>query len=314
MKAIIYEKTGSSSSLSLREVEKPAPAADEVLIKVHAVSLNAADYRSMRLGAIPKRKIFGADVAGSVEAIGSGTTRFQVGDAVFGDLASAGFGGLAEYVTAPQRLLARKPESVAWVQAAAVPMAALTALQGLRDKGNLQAGQRVLIVGAGGGVGSFAVQLAKHFGAQVTAVCGPKNTAKTRALGADSVVDYTEADFTQTSERYDLILAVNGSQSLLTYRRLLAKHGRCVILGGALSQVFSVMAFGWLLSLGGKRLQMLAAKASAADLEFIINLVAQGKVVPVIDRTYALAQAPEAFDYISRGHALGKVVVSVVDG
>jgi NADPH:quinone reductase-like Zn-dependent oxidoreductase len=313
MKAIVYEKSGSSR-LTLREVEKPTPAADEVLIKVRAVALNAADYRSMRMGVIPKRKIFGADVAGVVEAAGSQVTLFKAGDEVFGDLSFSGSGGLAEYVTAPQRLLARKPENVSWVQAAAVPMSALTALQALRDKGHVQPDQRVLIVGAGGGVGSFAVQLAKHFGAQVTAVCGPKNAEKVRALGADRVMDYTESDFTQTPERYDLILAVNGGHPLLTYRRLLAKRGTCVVVGGALAQVIKVMLFGWLLSLGSKRMSVLSAKASPEDLEFVINLVAQGKIQPVIDRTCPLEETPQAFDYLSRGHALGKVVVTVVDG
>lgn len=314
MKAVMYEKSKSTGSLVVREVEKPIPAAGEVLIKVHAVALNAADYRSMRMGIIPERKIFGADVAGSVEAVGNQVTRFRVGDAVFGDLASCGFGGLAEYALAPENLLALKPASVPWVKAAALPIAALTALQALRDKGHVQRGQSVLIVGAGGGVGTFAVQLAKHYGAHVTAVCGPRNAEKVRSLGADHVIDYTETDFTQTPRRYDLILAVNGNHSLLDYRRLLAKKGVCVMVGGALQQVIKTMVFGPILSIGGKRMQNLSAKASATDLEFIISLVAQGKVEPVIDRTYPLEQAPEAMSYLTRGHALGKVVITVVEG
>ncbi len=260
MKAILYEKGNSPDVLVLREVEKPIPADNEVLIKIAAVSINAADYRSMRMGIIPKRKIFGADVAGRVEAAGKDVQKFKVGDEVFGDLASCGFGGFAEFVTAPESFLAIKPASLSFIETAAVPMAAVTALQGLRDLGKVRAGQKVLICGAGGGVGTFAVQLASYYGAQVTAVCGPQNVELVRSLGAQRVIDYSQEDFCAGSERYDLVLAVNGSESLGDYRRLLAPGGILVMAGGALSQIVSVMLFGWLHTITGKKMRSLSAK------------------------------------------------------
>jgi NADPH:quinone reductase-like Zn-dependent oxidoreductase len=312
MKAVVYEKSNSSHVLGLREVEKPIPNDNEVLVKVHAVSLNAADYRSMRMGIIPKKKIFGADIAGRVEAVGGNIRALHVGDEVFGDLSSCGFGGLGEYVTAPESALALKPDSVSFTDAAAVPMAALTALQALRDKGNIQAKQKVLICGAGGGVGTFAVQLAKYFGAEVTAVCGWKNVELVRSLGADKVIDYTTDDFTNTALRYDLVLAVNGNYPLFAYRRLLARKGIYVMVGGALSQVVKSLLFGALLSIGGKKMRVLAAKASKKDLELIVKLVEEGRLHPVIDRLYPLDETCEAMRYLSQGHAHGKVVVAVV--
>lgn len=312
MRAIVYEKSNSPDVLVLRELEKPVPNDNEVLIKIAAVSINAADYRSMRMGTIPKRKIFGADVAGRVESVGRSIKKFKVGDEVFGDLAGNGLGGFAEYVTAPEFLLALKPASLSFVDTAAVPMAAVTALQGLRDLGKIRAGQEVLICGAGGGVGAFAVQLAKHFGAEVTAVCGPHNVEIVRSLGADRVIDYSKEDFRAGGERYDLVLAVNGSQSLSAYRGVMAPKGILVMVGGALTQIFSVMLFGWLHSLDGKKMRLLAAKPSAGDLEFIIQLVEDGKVKPVIDKIYPLEETAEAIKYLSQGHARGKVVIEVV--
>lgn len=312
MRAIVYEKSNSPDILVLRELEKPVPNDNEVLIKIAAVSINAADYRSMRMGTIPKRKIFGADVAGRVESVGRSIKKFKVGDEVFGDLAGNGFGGFAEYVTAPEFLLALKPASLSFIDTAAVPMAAVTALQGLRDLGKIRAGQEVLICGAGGGVGAFAVQLAKHFGAEVTAVCGPHNVEIVRSLGADRVIDYSKEDFRAGGERYDLVLAVNGSQSLSAYRGVMAPKGILVMVGGALTQILSVMLFGWLHSLGGKKMRLLAAKPSAGDLELIIKLVEDGKVKPVIDKIYPLEKTAEAIKYTSQGHARGKVVIEVV--
>jgi len=312
MRAIVYEKSNSPDVLVLRELEKPVPNDNEVLIKIAAVSINAADYRSMRMGTIPKRKIFGADVAGRVESVGRSIKKFKVGDEVFGDLAGNGLGGFAEYVTAPEFLLALKPASLSFIDTAAVPMAAVTALQGLRDLGKIRAGQEVLICGAGGGVGAFAVQLAKHFGAEVTAVCGPHNVEIVRSLGADRVIDYSKEDFRAGGERYDLVLAVNGSQSLSAYRGVMAPKGILVMVGGALTQILSVMLFGWLHSLGGKKMRLLAAKPSAGDLELIIKLVEDGKVKPVIDKIYPLEKTAEAIKYTSQGHARGKVVIEVV--
>jgi len=311
MKAILFDKK-LPDRLVLRQLEKPVPGDNEVLIKIIAVSINAADYRSMRMGSIPKSKIFGADVAGRVEAVGKDIKKFKIGDEVFGDLASHGFGGFAEYVTAPEFLLALKPAGVTFTDAAAVPMAALTALQGLRNLGKIRPGQKVLIHGAGGGVGTFAVQLAKYFGAEVTAVCGPKNINIVRSIGADRVIDYSKEDFSIGGERYDLVLVVNGKESLFTYRRVMAPKGILVMLGGALTQIFSIMLFGWVHSLGGKKMRLLAAKANAEDLEFIISLVEKGKLKPVIDKTFPLEETAQAMQYLNQGHARGKVVINVV--
>lgn len=312
MKAVVFEKSNSPEVLVYREVEKPVPNDVEVLIKVHAVSINAADYRSMKMGIVPKRKIFGADIAGRVEATGKNCQKFKVGDEVFGDLSGCGFGGFAEYVTAPESALALKPASVSFEVAAAVPMAAVTALQGLRDQGNIQPGQKVLIFGAGGGVGTFAVQLAKYFGAEVTAVCSAKNVDLTRSLGADHVIDYAEEDVFRRGEHYDLILAVNGNRPLSVYKRGLAPMGIYVMVGGTLSQVIPSLLFGAILSIGGKKMRFLAAKPNPADLEFIIKLVEEGKVKPVIDRRFPLHETAEAMRYSTQGHVRGKVLIQVL--
>ncbi len=311
MKAVVYDKN-TPERLILCDVEKPVPQAGQVLIKVHAVSINAADYRSMQLGIIPKRKIFGADIAGTVEAVGEGVTKFKVGDAVAGDTSGCGFGGFAEYAAANTDILALKPAGLSFETAAAVPLASVTALQGLREQGKIQPGQKVLIYGAGGGVGNYAVQLAKYFGASVTAVCGPSNMELVRSLGADTVIDYTQQDLRQTTEKYDLILAVNGKQPLSVYRRALAPGGTYVMAGGSLSQVFSSMLLGVLPALGGKRFRFLAAKPNAKDTEFILGLVDAGKIKVVIDKRFPLEQTAEAVRYIQQGHAHGKVVVNVV--
>jgi 2-desacetyl-2-hydroxyethyl bacteriochlorophyllide A dehydrogenase len=312
MKAVVYDKSSSPDFLSFREVEKPLPNDNEVLVKIMAVSINAADYRSMRMGIIPKRKIFGADIAGQVVAAGKNIEKFKVGDEVFGDLAGCGFGGLAEYVAVPEKVLALKPASVSFEDAAAIPMAAVTALQALRDIGHIQAGQTVLICGAGGGVGTYAVQLAKYFGAQVTAVCSPNNVELARSLGADQVIDYTKEDFAANGKQYDLVLAVNGNRSLSTYKRAMAPRGIYVMIGGALTQVFKSLLFGPFLSINGKKMRALAAKPSSTDLELIIKLVEEGKIKPIIDKRYPLAETGEAMQYLSKGHARGKVIIRVV--
>ncbi|MBT6765471.1 MAG: NAD(P)-dependent alcohol dehydrogenase, partial [Prolixibacteraceae bacterium] len=210
MKAVVYNKKGLPDKLIYCDVEKPRPNDNEVLIKIHAVSANAADYRSMRMGIIPKKRIFGADIAGRVESVGKNIRQFKPGDEVIGDLSDCGFGGFAEYAVAPEKALIPKPTKVLFEIAAALPIAGITALQALRDKGNIQKGQKVLIVGSGGGVGTFAVQLAKYFGAEVAAVCSSKNVAQTSSLGADYVIDYTKEDFTKNKRCYDLIIAING--------------------------------------------------------------------------------------------------------
>jgi len=311
MKAVLYNKKGSPERLSLQEIDKPVPADDEVLIRVHAVSLNAADYRSMKMGIIPKRRIFGADVAGKIESVGKNTSVFKPGDEVMGDLASFGFGGLAGYVTAPERALVFKPGQVSFEEAATLPLAGITALQALRNKGNIQKGQKVLIVGSAGSVGPFAVQIAKYLGAEVTGVCSTKNIDQTLSLGADHVIDYTKENFWNRKERYDLILAINGNYPLFAYRRMLTSKGRYVMVGGSLSQIFKSLVFGRLLSLGSKKMTSLAAKPNKQDLEFLGGLVADGSIKPVIDRRYTLEKAADAMNYLSQGHSPGKVIITV---
>lgn len=311
MRAVVYDKRSSPGPLVLREVEKPLPNDDEVLVKIHAVSVNAFDHRTMKLGIIPKRKIFGEDVAGRIEAVGKNTKSLHVGDEVVANIGPYGSGGFAEYVAVPERALSLKPAGLSFAEAATIPMAAVTALQALRDKGDIQPGQKVLICGAGGGVGTFAVQLAKDFGAEVTAVCSERNAQLVRSLGADNVVDYRQEDFARSRHRYDLILAVNGNRSLLAYRRALAPKGTCVMVGGALSQIIRCMLFSSMFSTGGKKILSFTAKASQPDLEYIIGLVEEGRVKPVIDRRYPLDETADAVRYIGEGHARGKVIIDV---
>lgn len=322
MRAIVYEQYGSPDVLKLQEVPKPEPKANEVLIKLHATALNAADWHMLRADPFlvrfeaglraPKRHILGADIAGEVEATGSAVTQFVVGDEVFGEITASGWGGFAEYVCAQEAHLAPKPANLTWEQAAAVPMAAFTALQALRDKGQVQPGQKVLIHGAGGGVGTFAVQLARVFGAEVTAVCGPRNVQQAQALGADHVIDYTKTDFAQQDQQYDLILAVNGSRSLADYRRALRPGGVYVMVGGSTGQMFQALALGPLFSLAGDRkMGNLLAQANQKDLFYLKELIEAGKVTPIIDRCYPLEQAPEAMRYLEEGHAQGKIVITM---
>jgi 2-desacetyl-2-hydroxyethyl bacteriochlorophyllide A dehydrogenase len=314
MKAIVYDKSGSPNVLTIREVEKPVPNDNEVLVKIAAVSINAADYRSMRMGIIPKRKIFGADISGRIEEVGKNIKKYAIGDEVFGDISGCGFGGFAEYVAVSESVLALKPAGVSHEVAAALPMAALTALQALRDQGKIQPGQKALIYGASGGVGIFAVQLAKNFGAEVTAVCSPRNVELTRSLGADYIIDYTKEDFAESGKQYDLILAINGNRPLTVYKRALTPRGTFVMVGGSLSQVIKTMLFKIFMSLGGKKMRFLATKASVQDLEYIMKLVEEGKIKPVIDRHYPLAETATAMQYLGEGHARGKVVIEVVPG
>ena len=313
MKAVIYEKNGSQNPFLFREVGKPVPHDDEILIKIHAASLNAADYRLFRMGlGIPKSRIFGSDIAGTVEAVGKNISTFQPGDSVAADMGGYGFGGLAEYVVAPGDIAALIPADVSFENAAAVPMAAITALQALRDKGSIRQGQKVLIHGASGGVGTYAVQLAKYFGAEVTAVCSAKNMDLVRSLGADHVIDYRSEDFTKNGLRYDLIVAVNGYHPLFAYKRALEPEGTYVMVGGTFRQIFKSLIFGPVMSAGSRKFCSLAAKGNAKDLAIILDLVKEAKINPVIDRRYPLQQAGEAFLYIEKGHAGGKVVINVI--
>ncbi|PKM89509.1 MAG: alcohol dehydrogenase [Firmicutes bacterium HGW-Firmicutes-10] len=310
MKAIIYDKESKEEKLILKEVLKPLPSENEILVKVHAASVNAADYRSMQMGIIPKHKIFGADVAGTIEAIGKNVMNFSVGDEVVGDLSGHGFGGFAQYVIANESAWVLKPKSISFDMAASVPMSSVTALQALR-KGNVKPGQKVLICGGGGGVGTFAVQLAKHFNAEVTVVCGIKNVNIMQQLNADHIINYNTDSFLKKDDRFDLILAINGNYLLSDYKKALKSQGMVVIVGGSLSQLLKSLSFGKLLFLGSKKLHTLSAKPSTADLQTILQLVEQKKVTPVIDRCYPLNQTAEAVNYLKQGHAQGKVVINI---
>jgi NADPH:quinone reductase-like Zn-dependent oxidoreductase len=311
MKAVIYNKSSSPDKLNYCDINKPVPNDNEVLIKIKAVSLNAADYRSMKMGLIPKKKIFGADISGCVESVGKNITQLKPGDEVMGDLASFGFGGCAEYVSVSERAVILKPSKISFEEAATLPMAALTALQALRDKGNIQNGHRVLIVGCAGGVGTFAIQLAKYFDAEVTGVCSSKNLQQSKSLGADFVVDYTKEDFSKTNKLYNTILGINGNYPLLAYRKCLAPDGIYVMVGGSLSQIFKSLIFGWILSFGSKKMRSVAAKANRNDLEFLGTLLEKGKIKPVIDRIYQLEKTSLAMNYLSQGHSTGKVVITI---
>jgi NADPH:quinone reductase-like Zn-dependent oxidoreductase len=311
MKAVVYNRKNSPTRLVFCDIDKPVPNDSEVLIKVHTVSLNAADYRSMKMGIIPKRKIFGADIAGTIETVGRNISLFKPGEEVIGDLASYGFGGLAEYVTAPERALIKKPANITFEEGATLPMAAMTALQALRDKGKIQKGQKVLIVGSAGGVGTFAIQLAKYFGTEVTGVCSSTNVQQTLTLGADYVIDYTKENFSKRNNHYDIILGINGNYPLLAFKRTLTPNGIYVMVGGSLSQIFKSLLLGWLLSFGSKKMKSLSAKVNKTDLEFLAELLEKGIIKPTIDRRFTLDKSPEAMDYLSQGHSTGKVVVNI---
>jgi NADPH:quinone reductase-like Zn-dependent oxidoreductase len=324
MKAIVCTKYGSPDVLQLQEVAKPASQDDEVLIKILAASVNSRDWRMMRAkpffirlmpGGLlqPKNKILGADVAGRVEAVGSTVKQFKPGDEVFGYLPSAtGRGTFAEYVCANENAIALKPTNLTFEQAAAVPVAALTALQGLRDNGNIQRGQKVLINGASGGVGTFAVQIAKAFGAEVTAVCSTRNLDMARSLGADHVIDYTREDFTQNGQQYDLILAVNGYHPISDYLRALCPQGAYVVAGGSMFQLIQAASNRNRISkTGEQKISVASLVQSQKDLVFMKELLQSGKVVPVIDGCYPLSKVAAALWYFEKEHAQGKVVITV---
>ncbi len=319
MKAIVHTKYGTPEVMHLADVEKPAPNDDQVLIKVRAASVNALDWHlltadiflvRLEMGLFkPKRRIRGADIAGRVEAVGKNVTQFKPGDEVFGD---AGHGSFAEYALARERDLAPKPVNLSFEQAAAVPVAAVTALQGLRDLGQIQAGQEVLINGAAGGVGTFAVQIAKAFGAEVTAVCSSRNIEQARSLGADHAIDYTRENFTKSGRQYDLILAVNGYHPLAAYKRALKPRGVYVMAGGKTRQIFDAVLFGkWMSEKEGRRMTNFLAQIKQEDLLTLKEMCESCKIAPVIDRVFALEETPEAVRYLGAGHARGKIVIRV---
>lgn len=324
MKAVTYEKFGSPDVLEIREVPKPDFKPDEVLVRVRAASPNPYDWHFMRgLPYIarpatgfrrPKYPRLGSDMAGEVEAVGEGVTRFRPGDEVFGFV---GAGGFAEYISAPEDRLVLKPANLSFQQAATVPLAGMTALQGLRDAGGIRSGQRVLIVGASGGVGTFAVQIAKWYGAQVTGVSSTRNLEMVRSVGADSVIDYTREDFTRSGEKYDVIFQLAGTASPSACRRALTPRGTLVLSSGDstgrfIGPVSRIIKAALLSPFVGENMRVLNFKPRTEDLQFLKDLIEARSLTPVIDRTYQLDEAPDAIRYLETGRARGKVVISVL--
>jgi NADPH:quinone reductase-like Zn-dependent oxidoreductase len=333
MKAIVYHEYGSPDVLELKDIDKPLVKDDEVLVRVHAASVNRLDWHLMRGSPYisrlqaglrkPKDRVLGADVAGQVEAVGKHVTKFQPGDEVFGSLFGHGFGAFAEYVSASDDLLELKPANLSFDQAAAVPVAALTALQGLRDHGRIEPGHKVLIIGASGGVGTFAVQIAKSFGAEVTGVCSTRNVDMVRSIGADHLIDYTKEDFTQRGRRYDLIFETAGSNSPSEIRRALTSKGTLVLIGhggsegrwiGPVGRLIRALVLSRFVS---QRMVSYIGKPNYSsgpndgDLATLKELSEAGKITPVIDRTYSLSETPDALRYLEEGHSRGKVVITV---
>jgi NADPH:quinone reductase-like Zn-dependent oxidoreductase len=320
MKAIVRETYGPPDVLDLEEVPLPTLRHGDVLVRVHAASANAGDWHLLRGTPLPFRlvaglrrpkfKIIGTDVAGHVEAVGRNVTQFRPGDEVFGELSRCGFGAYAEFAAAPEKALAVKPANLSFEEAATIPTAGCTALQGLR-KGRIQRGQRVLINGASGGVGTFAVQIAKTFGTEVTAVCSTQNVDMVRSIGADHVLDYRKDDFAALGQRYDLILAANGNRSIWDYKRALSADGCYAMSGGSNRQLAEALLFGPLLSMGRQKFGNLLVKSNQADLIVLKELCETGKVRPVIDRRFPLSEVAAAVRYVEDGHARGKVAITV---
>jgi NADPH:quinone reductase-like Zn-dependent oxidoreductase len=335
MKAIVCTKYGSPDVLQLKEVPRPVPKDDEALVKIHAASINAADLETLRGEFFvriasplkPINKILGTDIAGRIEAVGRNVKQFKPGDEIWGDLSFPyGNSTFAEYVCVPEKALRLKPASMTFEEAAAFPTAACNALQSLRgvgssspglflsDKGQIQPGQKVLINGAGGSVGTFAVQIAKHFGAEVTGVDSTKKLAMLRSIGADHVIDYTQEDFTKSGQGYDLVLDVVAYRSIFAYKRALSPEGVYVFVGGSTATVLQAVFLGPLISMmGSKKMGLVMWKPNnKEDLLILTELFEAGEVKPVIDRQYPLSEVPEAMRYVEEGHALGKVVITVV--
>ena len=321
MKAIVVTHYGTPDDLRLEEIPEPVPRDNEVLVQVRASAVTFSNLalvtgkpliaRLAGLGFMrPKIPVPGSDIAGRVVATGKNVTRFSPGDEVYGDLSMCGRGGLAEYVCAPEDALAKKPANLSFVEAAAVPEAALVALQALRDHGQIKSGQKVVIAGASGGIGTFAVQIAKYFGAEVTGVCSTRNVDMVRSLGADHIIDYTREDFTKNGQQYDLILATAGYRPIFDYRRALGPRGIYVATGGAMAQIFQALLLGPFFSTGGKKMGSMLVEPNK-DLDFMRDLIEAGHVRPVFDRVYPFDRAAEAFRYYGERHARGKVVISV---
>lgn len=321
MKAVVYNKYGTTDVLTLKEVGIPTPRNNEVLVKIHAVSVNSWDWDLLRgkpflarLGGMlkPKYKILGADIAGRVEAIGKEVKHILPGDEVFGDISWCGWGGFAEYVCVHEDSLSLKPSSMTFEQAAAIPQAAVLALQGLRKKGQFQDGQTVLINGAGGGVGTFAIQIAKLYGANVTCVDSTGKLGMLKAMGADHAIDFTQEDFVKMGRSYDMILDVVGNRSIFDMKRILNPEGTYVMVGGSLSLISQIVFLGPLISkMDGKYMKILVHNPNKQDQTFLQELFVEGKLTPVIDRSYSLSQVGKAIQYLGDGHAKGKVVINI---
>ena len=322
MKAIVSNQYGSPDTLEYKEVERPVPNENQVLVKIQAASINKGNLILLKgepfLARLatgirkPKFSIPGGDIAGTVVEVGENVKQFQLGDEVYGDLSGYGWGGFAEYAAVPEEAIAPKPANLSYEEAAAVPMAALTAFQSLRDKGKIQEGQKVLIYGASGGVGTFAVQLAKAFGAEVTAVCSTRNVEMAESIGADYVIDYKKNDFSSIIEQYDLIIGVNGMQPIKFYVHALRPAGTFVHVGGSERQLFQAMLSGpWISMTTKKKVGSFLQKSNQKDLFLIKELIEAGEVTPVIDRLFQFNEIPEAYRYFSEGHAKGKVVIKI---
>lgn len=320
MKAIVYYEYGSPDVLKLEEVQKPTPADNELLIKVYAVSINRSDWEGLtgkplyaRIGGLikPNNRILGSDIAGMVEAVGKDVRQFKPGDEVFGLMLNYG-GGFAEYVCKSEKALVLKPANMTFEEAAAIPQAAFIALQGIRAKGQVRPGQKVLINGAGGGTGSFAIQLAKLAGAEVTGVDNAEKLGLMQSLGADHVIDYAKEDFTKNGKHYDLILDVIAYRSVFAYQRALKPNGTYFMVGGSVATMFQSLLLGpWIRRMTGKKISVLIVQTDPKDLVYMTELIESGKVVTVIDKRYSFSEAAEALRYLGEGHAKGKVVITL---
>lgn len=320
MKAIVYHEYGSPDVLKLEEVQKPTPADNQLLIKVYAVSINRSDWEGLtgkplyaRIGGLlkPRDKILGSDIAGRVEAVGKDVRQFKPGDEVFGLMMNYG-GGFAEYVCKSEKALALKPAAMTFEEASAIPQAAFIALQGIREKGNVQPGQKVLINGAGGGTGTYAIQLAKLAGAEVTGVDNTEKLDLMKSLGADHVIDYTREDFTKNGRQYDLILDLIAYRSVFAYQRALKPNGNYFVAGGSVFTMFQILLLGpWIRRTTSKNIRVLMVQTDSKELVYITELIEARKLVTVIDKRYSFSETPEALRYLGEGHAKGKVVITV---
>ncbi len=325
MKAVVYKKYGSPSVLQLQKIEKPIPKENEVLVRIYAASVNSWDWDLLKgkpflvrmIGGLfkPRHKILGADIAGKVEAVGNNVTDFKPGDEVFGDIAGNGFGGFAEYVAVPEKLLTRKSPAMSFEQSASLPQAGLLAIQGLRYKGTIKQGDEILINGAGGGVGTIALQYAKTLGAVVTCVDKFEKFEMLRSLGADYFIDYTKEDYTKNGRQYDRILDVIAHRSVTDYKRALKPGGTFAMIGGSMGGLLLQFLLLWpILSLfTSKKLGLMGYKPSRKDLEYLNQLFEEAKLIPVIDKCYPLQEVPAAFQYFSEGNIKGKIIINIVD-